>query len=981
VPRVRLFAAPAGALIGLVALVCPTFAQPQSPTETIVDVPLPGGVQSARTAINDSAAADRTHFLFDFIRRSYEQRTQARSALRDPAVQVLVTHLERSSGSSKSPLSEKTAEQMNLGSNLVAETVPVPLPAQVWSDVVFGGRATTQNLLAEILRSRNTALFYYGLFSLDDETRAWLANEHRLIKDLVARYPASFTIAAPGLRVANNQVRPPGGELAAPAWEGLVGRRTNEPAEFVRALLARSEGRLAYFFGAMAHLSDTQLRFGLNLEGADTDRRVDAARRLYAIFARIAESWKVEERTFWRPTFDPAMLLADLSVDQSGKPVLPGTTPFWNTVLAEAEPNTPVTDEAARRLVEGDPIDFASLCEQLFRANHLLYGRSHQLVLFASRVAKRVTPHTVHDAIVAIRAVGKYPALIATLERAGVDDVAIFARAARRAAQLSQIGDDRRAARALGQLQGAMFVVTRAALRGGLLPGTVNDAVSSLVAVELSERGDYEGRVVQWLADFMNSHQQRLSERLSPNGSTREDPFSSLDLHGLAPLELDVLRMMAGHRAIELPVVQWEGTRYRVDFPSAELTRLVRLLGEDSRPYLTCARTLVETAKKLSLPALTREALQQHTTVLEELVQSARWEEDVRTALQRAARNNDPRHASRVAANLRLLADDLLARGLTQFAYAAALGRPDRALISAGEAASRHDFGLQEPRNTRLSAWSLPVASADRMRDWGVTGSVLGLDVTLAHLALVSVSSKPPLRSPTIPDADRRAFIDAVALIERAALTDADMSTIVTAIRKGRARVSSLRTDRDAVALADEIHLSQARRTLLSWMVTHEPERVPTFLAPIELFWLGMEGAPINGSLHAWGAPAGTRIGCLCLYLDASRPWELLAGRWGGALLASGFPDLNLRIAELLSELTMPAALLAPVLAAATLDFVNTANSRDPDDRRGLVEFVRGLRLEQVEQYLALLTTDGPLVPINESAPGEWVEAYAGVPR
>ena len=62
----------------------------------------------------------------------------------------------------------------------------------------------------------------------------------------------------------------------------------------------------------------------------------------------------------------------------------------------------------------------------------------------------------------------------------------------------------------------------------------------------------------------------------------------------------------------------------------------------------------------------------------------------------------------------------------------------------------------------------------------------------------------------------------------------------------------------------------------------------------------------------------------------------------------------------------MPPSLLAPVLSSATLEFVNLAISRDPDDRRGPIEFVQALRRDRVEAYLALLTTDGPLVPIDE---------------
>ena len=85
-------------------------------------------------------------------------------------------------------------------------------------------------------------------------------------------------------------------------------------------------------------------------------------------------------------------------------------------------------------------------------------------------------------------------------------------------------------------------------------------------------------------------------------------------------------------------------------------------------------------------------------------------------------------------------------------------------------------------------------------------------------------------------------------------------------------------------------------------------------------------------------------------------------------MLASAFPDLNLRLAELLADMKMPAALLGPVLASATLDFIDSVTSRDQDDRRALVEFVQALRPERVEQYLALLTTDGPLVPVGEAA-------------
>jgi hypothetical protein len=304
-------------------------------------------------------------------------------------------------------------------------------------------------------------------------------------------------------------------------------------------------------------------------------------------------------------------------------------------------------------------------------------------------------------------------------------------------------------------------------------------------------------------------------------------------------------------------------------------------------------------------------------------------------------------------------------------AYAVALGYPDRSMISAGEMASRHDFGLRLVGLGRGAAWAPPNTGADRMRDWHVTGSVLGLDVRLADFSLLRLSARPPSRKPTLNDADRRAFIEAVAIVRPLALTDGDRDAIVAGLRTGRERLAAARTATDADALAQEIRLGPIARTVLAWTVVHDPDRRAAFLSPRELLWLGLSGGSHDGRLHAWGAPAEPRVGCVCLRLDGPRPADLLTGRWDTAIFASGFPDLNLRLAELLAELGMPALLLAPVLASATLDFVNTVHSRDPDDRRGLASFVQGLSDERLEQYLALLTTDGPLVPVDGSESSE----------
>jgi hypothetical protein len=923
---------------------------------------MPAGLAVA-LAGSQGAAANRAHLLYDFIRRAYDSPSPGGTVGPAPAVQALLARVEHPGTGAPD-----RANGTNGGGDSRLDAVPIPLPVNVWVDTVFGGRATPDTVLTGILRSRDAALFYHGLFWLDDGTREWLAGEPALISFIVGTSAARFTLVAPAFRVSGRSVRPPGGDAALAAWESLVGARADAPAEFLKALLARDSGRLAYFFGAMGQLSDAQLRFGLDL-GADRERRVDAAGRLYRAFERLAYRWVVDRSPFWRPTLDPALLLVDLAAGEAGTPRVPGTVGFWQQVFASTEPSrVPAKQPDVRTLAEGEAIDFPTLCALLSGRGEPFYQVAHRQVLLASRIVGHVTSGSARDAVDAIRAAGSQPALTGTLERAGVSDVAVFARASRRAAEISRIDDGDRAKRTLQQFQGALFVLARAVLRGSLPRAAFEHAVESLVAIPLGAGGDYEGRLVPWLAGVLDRAPARVPvATASTPGSACEDPFGgTLDE---ASLDVRLLRLLAGE-GLSCPTVEWEGTRYRVDLAWAEGTRLLRLLGDGHRPYVAAAEEAVRIATALSSPTLSADDLRHQKTALEALARAAEWEPEVQAALEDAARRIGSRTASRTAGALRLIADTLLARGLVHYVYAVSLGQPDRVMVPASEAAARHDYGMG-PRNVAANRreWRLPVPDADGMRDWRMSGSLLGMDVGLAGFTLVGVSMRPPPRAPTMVEAERRAFVEALALTEPAALDEADARTIVTAMRRGQARVARMRTVEEAAALAGEARFSPARRTMLSWIVEHDPKQVAAAFAPVELFWLGLDGPLPKGRLDAWGAPAAARTGCLCLSLEAPRPWELLAGR--SPMVAAAFPDLKLRIAELLAELDLPARLMVPVLPAATLDFVNTANPPGRHDRRALEAYVRGLRVEQVEQYLALLTTGGPLVPLDDGSPAD----------
>jgi hypothetical protein len=923
--------------------------QTTSSAGAIGEMPLPGGLESLLAAIDDPVVPDRAQFLLEFIRRAHNTPPTIKNAPRDALLRAALGHLEQARALPPAP---------------TPETLPLPLPAQLWTEIVFKGRSAPQTLVSDIIASRDASLLYQGLLSLDDATRAWLTTERDVVKDLATRYSAAFAIAAPALRVADAMVRVPGGDAAVGIWEEIVGRSVKEPAAFVRALLARGEGRVAYFYSSLAELSPAQLRLAFNLESASVADRVAAARRLLAVYEQITANWLVNERVFWRPTSDPALLLSDMNVDAGGRPALRGTSSFWTAVFAEngAEGKAAAADTAG--LTARVPLDYSRLCEQVFTADRLGDRLRGYAVLFASRTLPPLTPANAADAIEATRAVIDFPALVGALERAGLTDIAAFANASRRAKRLSAIGDRERGERALAQYQGALALLTRAASRGGLSPDDLAVQVSALSAVDFSDRGDYEGRLVEWFSSWITAYW----------GDSPADVYAE----GAGPVETDAIAIAAGPPGPGR-VVEWEGMRYRLNFARAEAVRVAKLVREDARPFLSTARALVTLADVVNRGAAPRERLRQEAESLATLAaavgckSSEIWRRgdvggrctDLVTALQRAARNGDARDASRLAAGLRALADDMLARGLMELTYAVALGQPERALIAADDGARRHDFALGAFGPRRDLAWAFPVPSSDARRGWHMMGSVLGLDVRLADFLLTRVSSRPPARRPTLDDDRRRVLVEIAALIQPRALADADRDAMVAALRRGRTRVDALTTEQSARALAAEIGLGAARTSLLQWVVVHDRQRLPAFLGTTELLWAGLEGTPLPAAFHAWGGAAEPRLGCLCLRMIDRRPREMFAGRWHSGIPTSGFSDLNLRVAELLADVPVPAALTAPVLAPATLEFIETAAMRDHDDYRGLQEYVAALRRVRVEQYLALLTTDGPLVPFD----------------
>ena len=188
------------------------------------------------------------------------------------------------------------------------------------------------------------------------------------------------------------------------------------------------------------------------------------------------------------------------------------------------------------------------------------------------------------------------------------------------------------------------------------------------------------------------------------------------------------MTLVAGPALATPPIVDWEGTRYRVDLTKAEIFSIESLLGESPARYLCPARTLKELADGASKPTLAKDRLREYAASFDRASRAAgldvaeEWADadvpgryrDAATTIERVAHDGDVQAARAAPAPLRLLADDLAVRGLIALTYAVAMGQRDRAPISAGEAARRHDFGVRTVVGRRLAPWLTPVAGT-----WG----------------------------------------------------------------------------------------------------------------------------------------------------------------------------------------------------------------------------------------------------------------------
>ena len=207
---------------------------------------------------------------------------------------------------------------------------------------------------------------------------------------------------------------------------------------------------------------------------------------------------------------------------------------------------------------------------------------------------------------------------------------------------------------------------------------------------------------------------------------------------------------------------------------------------------------------------------------------------------------------------------------------------------------------------------------------------------------------------------------ESVALTQPAALTD-QMGMVLDTLRARDARAwprfVPMRTRERSHRKSD----SAPRATLLPWL-HHNPGRITAFLSPqIEIFWVGLESRPVDGALRH-GVHPRARDWAACAF-------NCSIGVRGKASPAAGTWSSRQRLPNL--DLSAGGASLRPADARPRASrHYRRRNGRlhrqrdEPGSRQSPRpgRFVQALGPDRVEEYLALLTTDGPLFPVGDSA-------------
>ncbi len=452
-------------------------------------------------------------------------------------------------------------------------TIAAPLTADHWRDVLqLPGRG---DVFAALVSNRSALLVCAGLMGADPSLREWLERDRGLLRWIVRTAPAAFWIAARQLQVDNDRIVVPGGAAAEPLWEALVAVKVTRPADFLRALLARDSGRLAWFYDSIGAMPPDRMAAAFG--APPIEAQIEQARAFYDAFRSADSNWRLEEHPFLRGTTDPWIVASQIGLD--GTVVAPPAAQWlWEALFDRAEIERRAA--ASIRREPATPVTLAWLAQKISTASARERRDRFEMVRFAQGVFATIDNEAAVDVLVALGGHRRYRAILLSLDRMEITSPRVYARVIEAARRVDQTLSGRDERHAVIALQAALAIVERARITRELTVALTETLLLSL-ADAVDPPSDTKPRpfaaMTQWMLTTLLDALPALE---------RPDQWTGAK----TAYESRLLQALAGPPSDpNAPALTWEGLDYRVDLFAAELQRLHRIREQIESPGLDAA--------------------------------------------------------------------------------------------------------------------------------------------------------------------------------------------------------------------------------------------------------------------------------------------------------------------------------------------------------------------------------------------------------
>ena len=492
------------------------------------DLPVPGGLSTLESL---GIAKDERAFTLLILARALNDR-ESRVGLTPARSAALLA-----------------AAAARTGPDAEAVSVPAPLDAKAWAQLLPASEQ--RDLFTRIINDRSALLLAAGMLTTDESIRALLARDRDLLRFVYQHAAGGFAIAARHLRVTEGRIMVPGGPDGEAVWRALSGEPPTRTAPFLRALLTKDEGRLAWYYDTIAGLDASQLAAAWR----GPQPREEAA-ALYATFRTSDPQWRAQDQPFRRAVADAWTVTTQVEVD-GGHAASALSQDVWALLFANSRVSVgQLSGTASDRTSR---VSLSWLTREIVNASARERRQRFEMFRLGQRVLAGVPANDLPTFAAALTGVRDCRALLFALERMQIRSASTWAAAVAAARHVSNDSDDRK--ESLTAFQSTLAIIERVRhVR------TIDADSADRLIRSLSDAVQTDKRVIRSLRTWMTS---TLLPALPP--LIKPDAFTSKTAY-----ESTIIQALAGPPTAPRTLVQmqWEGLDYTVDIVAAEHDRL-----------------------------------------------------------------------------------------------------------------------------------------------------------------------------------------------------------------------------------------------------------------------------------------------------------------------------------------------------------------------------------------------------------------------